>query len=313
MINRNLNKKGALEAKMLISIILLIAGFGIILFMYSQLNWTGNIDREVCHESVILRGTLPEKSIISTKDVVPLKCKTRNICITSKLFGKGNCNEFGNEYNTIRISKDKMEQEIKMTIAREMADCWSMMGEGKIKIFSRGIKTKKSCSICSRIAFDNSIKENPTKIKEFGKYLINHKVPNKEISYWDFLSSGLDKKNYDSNTDVLSSDEKAIIFVETGQTIAPQFIADVLKAGTGCTLGAKMGAGIGFIVPGGVATGGLVGCVGGAVIGIDLIGKLGEEIDKKLESVEFSSANFLVDYSKKSIDELGCDSLESIS
>jgi hypothetical protein len=80
MINRNLNKKGALEAKMLISIILLIAGFGIILFMYSQLNWTGNIDREVCHESVILRGTLPEKSIISTKDVVPLKCKTRNIC-----------------------------------------------------------------------------------------------------------------------------------------------------------------------------------------------------------------------------------------
>jgi|TARA_B100002003_G_scaffold27167_1_gene22519 hypothetical protein len=280
MINENLNKKGALEAKMLISIILLIAGFGIILFMYSQLNWTGNIDRQICHESVILRGTLPEKSIISTKDVVPLKCKTKNICMTSKLFGKGDCNEFGDEYDTIRISESKKEQEIKMAIAREMADCWSMMGEGKVQVFSRELKSGLITSkgvICSNIAFDNSIKSKIDKVEGIQEYLEKYNAPNKDVSYLKFFTNNYPKSSdsiVGERKDIINLDkEQSIIFVEFDRTH----------------------------------------------VGFFFLGPIGDFIQKPLQNYlqgfkgDFYSGIFLREYSSEGIKELDIDSFESIS
>jgi len=63
-------KKAALSAKMIVTIILLVAGFIILLFFMLRFVWTERVDKEVCHESVILRATLP--SII--EKYIPLKC-----------------------------------------------------------------------------------------------------------------------------------------------------------------------------------------------------------------------------------------------
>ena len=193
------NKKGEVSKGYAIMIILLIIGFGILLIFLFRMSLTGRIDKEVCHQSVNYRATLPDTTLMGFKDYVPLKCKTAKYCLTTKLLGKGECNEFGEARDVakVRISSDsqKQEQEIKMFIAREMADCWAMMGEGKIQIFTRKATIysyKKKCAVCSRIAFSKEIKENfkNKEIKGMANYLASYKVPGKEISYLDFLSGG---------------------------------------------------------------------------------------------------------------------------
>tara|TARA_Y100000310_G_scaffold333757_1_gene411949 strand:+ start:49 stop:1032 length:984 start_codon:yes stop_codon:yes gene_type:complete len=327
MINKNLNKKGALEAKMLISIILLIAGFGIILFVYSQLNWTGNIDREICHESVILRGTLPDTLLKSAKEVVPLKCKTKNICVTSKIFGKGECeSDFGKKgkYDTIKINDDKKEDNIKMVFAREMADCWSMMGEGKIQVFKRELtfsETTKKCVICSRINFDSSLSDLK-EIKGMSDYLLNYNVPNKNQSYWKYLTNSdssnnlfIKKETELSEQDIISTKEKSIVFVEAGQTTIPSFLTTFLGAEVGIVAGAYTGTVIGSFVP---IVGSGVGFVAGTGIGVagTLVGYLsGTSIEKSIDFDEevYGSGVFIIDYTPEGIKSIGCETLENIS
>src|SRR3989344_2606847 len=148
---------------MVVTIVLLLAGFVVILLVYSQIAFESNVDRTVCHESVILRGTLSTN--FELKETVPLKCKTEKICVSSNFFGKGDCkDELGNKYSSVKISSDaeKKEQEVKSMIAREMAACWSMMGEGKIQVFTGDLKldaAKEKCVVCSRISFDDETKK----------------------------------------------------------------------------------------------------------------------------------------------------------
>ena len=86
---KKMNKRG-LAVSTIIVIIIVIVGLGILLYFYSQVAWTGNIDRAVCHQSVVYRGTIPE--VLGAKDIVPLRCRTEKVCITSSFFGK--CDEF---------------------------------------------------------------------------------------------------------------------------------------------------------------------------------------------------------------------------
>jgi len=328
------NKRGEMTSTMLVTIILLAVGFGIILFLYSQLSFQDHIDRSVCHESVVLRATLPDS--FELKTLVPLKCKSRKICITDKLFGKGECSsELGEDYDTIRVSPqaDKREDQINQFVAREMAECWGMMGEGKVQIFTRDFElfqqSSRRCSICTRMSFDDSIKEKTKEIDGIGKYLLTHKVPNSDETYWNYLTSGISVQNYDSLTDVYSTDQKAIVFMESDKTDAPSWIVGILGAGTGgaigCWAGAKggaaIGAAVGSIVPGagtlavGVG-GGLVGCIGGFVAGGiigDYAGNVVEEelVTAELGNAEYVAGQFFMDYGG-AISELGCESIESI-
>ncbi|MFQ5531713.1 MAG: hypothetical protein ACE5ES_03805, partial [Candidatus Nanoarchaeia archaeon] len=178
-------KKGALTQQQLISIILLVVGFSIVLFAFPKILFSGTIDREVCHESVILRATAGEIGPLDVAtDTVPLKCKTRDICLTSKFFGKGECrDEFGEKgYDTVRIRGDEKDQEtlVKQTIAREMADCWAMMGQGKIQVFAKELLGLPSTSskgvICSKFAFDNTIKEELNEVSGLEEYLFTRKA-----------------------------------------------------------------------------------------------------------------------------------------
>jgi len=70
-------KKGSMTMSMLVTIIILVIGFVIVFYFFVMFDWTGRVDKEVCHQSVIYRATLP--SVAGMKGYVPLKCKTNKI------------------------------------------------------------------------------------------------------------------------------------------------------------------------------------------------------------------------------------------
>lgn len=187
-------KKGTLTTKMLVTLILLIVSFVIIFYFLVMFDWTGRIDKEVCHQSVIYRATLP--SFAGLKGYVPLKCKTNKICITSGLVG-GDCEEFEN-LKGINKMKVKNEEQIEQILAREIVDCWRTMGEGKVQVFSQwmadtyGIgKVGSSCVICNRVAFDKeSLQKADIDLDKVDvmNYMMTHAVPNQNISYYGYLS-----------------------------------------------------------------------------------------------------------------------------
>ncbi|MEI6731173.1 MAG: hypothetical protein WCK90_00680, partial [archaeon] len=67
-----MDRKGEITSQTLVWTIVIVLGFGLILLVYFQINWTGNIDSEACHQSVIFRATLP--STLGINSYVPLKC-----------------------------------------------------------------------------------------------------------------------------------------------------------------------------------------------------------------------------------------------
>lgn len=186
--------KRGLALSTIVGLIILILGFAILLFAYYQLNWTGNVDKQICHQSVVYRGTLP--AIAGAKEYVPLKCKAQKICITSKSNG-GKCNEFTNTpgVNYIKV-KDKTE--IEQAVAREILSCWQTMGEGKLSLFSNWFaetygltKVASTCVICSRIAYDKeSLARAGINLSSINvqDYMLRHAAPGQKVSYYIYMT-----------------------------------------------------------------------------------------------------------------------------
>ena len=194
------SKKAEMSSKMLITIILLVVGFVIILLVYSLLDWKGLTDSEICHQSVVMRGTLP--GTFGIQSVVPLTCKTDKICVRgSKFFGKGSCeNNFGEE-ERVRSADVKELRDVEKLIADEIVNCWSMMGKGEVSLFPEGWKEyfgvpggiHSSCVICSRIAFDTkTLNEKGIDVSERNVlgYMMGNRMPNSQETYYSFLMGG---------------------------------------------------------------------------------------------------------------------------
>ena len=211
-----MKKRGEITSGTLVWIIITVIGFGIVALIISQLSWTGKVDKEVCHQSVIYRATLP--SFAQLKDYVPLKCKTDKTCITSGLIG-GKCPQLENTPGVTTV-KVKDADQVAKVITGKMYDCWTMMGEGKVSIFSQwwaqasGLgDVYPSCVICSRISFDmkNLDKqglgnEQLKNVDVFG-YMATHALPDKDISYADYFTKEGGQINVDAN---LLSDSAAV-------------------------------------------------------------------------------------------------------
>jgi hypothetical protein len=211
-----MNKKGEMTSKQIISIILLVVGFGIILVFLLAYPWGETINRETCHESVIIRATSPQL----TQSYVPLKCKEAKFCITSKLIGKGDCDEFKNEEGVTKVRVSSKE-DIEKFLAREYIDCWTMMGEGKISLFSQYFADNygfglvyPTCVICSRIAFDEtSLNANVKDWKniDVANYMATRKAPGQEVSYNDFLGGKKSVIEPDKLQDLLKSTGEELV------------------------------------------------------------------------------------------------------
>ena len=202
-----LNKKGEEPVSgAVITVIVLILGFAIVLSYFLFANFTGRVDKEACHQSVIVRATLP--SVASS--YAPLKCQTDKICITSGFFG-GKCKEFANSTGVTNI-KVKDTTQVEKVITENMVDCWSMMGQGKVSIFSQYFADRygigsvyPSCVVCTRIAFDKqSLEKSGIDLSEMDVlgYMQSRLVPGKDITYYELLGGKLSvedsiKKNFE--------------------------------------------------------------------------------------------------------------------
>ena len=139
-------KKGELTTEQIVLLIILIASFAVILFFLLKLNLGQETDTEICHNSVVTRGT----SIIPT-DALPLKCKKQYVCISLD----GSCEAMTKPDDLIKV---KTEEDVYKALAEDMADCWWMFGEGKVNYAGSEVDPKLYCSLCSQIAFDDSVK-----------------------------------------------------------------------------------------------------------------------------------------------------------
>jgi len=178
--NLQKEKKGELTTQQIVILIILIVSF-IIILLFIFLLKPGNIaDKEICHNSVVMRGN----SILPT-DIVPIDCKTKYICISKD----GSCEKMTKP----EIVKVKEKEEVYEILAENMADCWWMFGEGKIDYVGKDMIPGRYCSICTQIAFDDSIVEvfgsGSIDKKEFYNYLASTEISDSGLTYLEYLNA----------------------------------------------------------------------------------------------------------------------------
>ncbi len=261
-----LNKKGDVNW-FIVSLIIVILSFAVIVLVLVRFNFTSGVDRAACTESAIFRGAITEK--LDAKDLVSLNCKTKRICVTTNKVSDGDCDSgLGSKFVTYRVSgtNEEISNSIKMVLAREMAECWNTLGEGNLQIFNREIGDKSILNflgnpfngkiiVCSRVMFDESITNRIPSVSGMNNYLLSHKVPGKQISYWDYLRNANDGDTLqmingdpivgaDVQDDINLAEQKAIFYLESSPTQMGEAIGAV--AGTAATtllLGSFNGAG----------------------------------------------------------------------
>ena len=215
------DKRGDIIPEHLVALILVIVGFIVVIILLFSLEFENFQENEICRLSVLSRATSP----VSVQGLIPLKCTTNKICITDDIFGK--CEQFSGEKNvkTIRLtgSFENKAEKIEEVNVEAMYNCWQMMGEGKLDLFS-GVKTnpvesilglenlkviKSSCVICSRVAIDKDFiykKDSDGKFIEsvngatndfkqvaelvdFNRYLLEKKPKGEGKTYWEIMSN----------------------------------------------------------------------------------------------------------------------------
>ncbi|MDP3987004.1 MAG: hypothetical protein Q8P81_02145 [Nanoarchaeota archaeon] len=144
-------KRGELTTKQLVTLIVLITSFIIILFLLSQLNLGEASNREICHNSVVLRDKT--ESLAGTLD-----CRTEYVCVS----GGGDCEGLASAVSLgVELNQDseKIKNETMNAIADQMVSCWWMFGEGKVNYASRSASDEVSCSVCSIVEFDSEMRK----------------------------------------------------------------------------------------------------------------------------------------------------------
>ena len=147
------NKRGELTTQQIVILIVLIMSFVVILYFLFRLNLGESSEKEICHNSVVMKG-----NPVLSKGDVPLNCKRTYICLSKD----GGCEAMTNP----NIKKVETLPEIYKVLADEMADCWWMFGEGKVKYVKDKLLQNNYCSICTQLAFDDSINDSVEGIEE---------------------------------------------------------------------------------------------------------------------------------------------------
>lgn len=336
------NKKGMISFEVIIGVILLILVLAIVLYFLVYTNLKKTIEQDVCHQSVVVRGSVPnyplaDKNVIET----PLKCKTYNICVTTNSILKGECeSEFGKDYETVRVSSDplEIENDINKIVADNAADgCWAMFGEGKISLFSREIDNGafRNCITCSKIAFDKNVidalpdQENK-RVHGILRYLISTKMENSDKTYWQYLTNSL-TSTVPYTQDIqekdfldLSQNQKAIIFYEVGRGSFSNIASKGGGAVVGALAGFAIGATVGTAIPipiAGTFVGGGVGLISGGILGYagysfggQLIEDYGSYFDGwNNKDIRSYGGYAIINYTKSSLDSFNCPYQQLVS
>ena len=161
----------------------IVATIFVLFIFLNRANLGKETEQDICHYSVVARSTAI--SIVNPlKTVVPLNCKTQYVCISKD----GTCDKLISP----QIKKVEDKKEVYNVLANQLANCWRMFGEGKVDYTGKELSAGKNyCSLCYQVAFDKSIKEmlktDTIDKGDFYNYLEDTKIPEKDISYWDYL------------------------------------------------------------------------------------------------------------------------------
>lgn len=194
------NKRGSdFTINQLFTLILVIIGFVMLIaVLYMNTDILKSEDK-VCQFSVLARASAPSEA----QGIIPLKCKTKKICLTQDV--KNACKEAFGTNKDVEIIKlsDKPEEaiaKIEEESVKAYYNCWVMMGEGKVDIFGNYFRVRNldvtipTCVICSRVAVDISVKAELLDASRDGvnleKYLTTHKVPGTNKNYIEVMSGG---------------------------------------------------------------------------------------------------------------------------
>lgn len=292
------SKQGDITTQQIVLLIILIVSFVVILFFIFRLNLGKTSVKEVCHNSVVTRA-----SKVIPGEAVPLNCQTSYICITKD----GTCEKM----NKPEIKKAQTSDEVYDTLANEMADCWWMFGEGKINYVGAEFIAARYCSICSQIFFDDSVKEiqdnNGNKIfakgeidqKALYEYLAKTKIPNKDISYLDYLV-GL--QNSQAIEDSLKSKNSGFGKINIGKYyVVVMGISSAVDATGWAVAGGAVGTLFCPII--GTAIGAIIGYLGGPMVGTAIKGESGKAYLSPT-IIEANSASY---------DSLKCEGIKSLA
>ncbi|MCX8158934.1 MAG: hypothetical protein N3D20_01435 [Candidatus Pacearchaeota archaeon] len=189
-----ISKRGDLTSREIALIIVAVLSFIVVLGFLALWDWKGYSEEETCHLSVLARATGSQLTE-AAKSYMPLKCKTKKICITS---GSGKCEDsFAVEKpEIVQLPKDENEavRLIEKTTTEELFSCWKMMGEGKLDLFgsyaqSRAMDiAKPTCVICSRLALDKSVSKNIIDKINIREYMRTTKIPGSDLTYLEKMT-----------------------------------------------------------------------------------------------------------------------------
>ena len=262
-------------------------------------------EKEICHNSVVARGSsvLPEESI-------PLNCHREYVCITED----GTCEQMTKP----REEKVETKEEVYEVLANEMADCWWMFGEGEVNYVGSDFKEKLYCSICSQIAFDNSLRdifsEGVISEEEFYIYMQNNNISGQDYSYLGYLYAIDDMQTV---RNILS--EQGVNFGEIN--LNQEYYAMVGIISEKSTFKrVLLGVGVGAVVVAGalltpitggaslVSTAGILFTTGGAVAGGSIMGFTGEG-----PTGEKFLKPMLIEVNSEEFRDLDCKSIETLA
>jgi hypothetical protein len=152
------NKKADITSAQLITVIILVGSFALILIVIFLYPW-GEADREVCHYSIVSRNSVNIGDFDTVK-IVPLKCRTEKICITTSSNEK--CSDaFGDstKENPVQLKKVKDREDILDVLADAHYDCHVLVGEGKLDFEPHKLFNEPYGLICSRISFSKDAQD----------------------------------------------------------------------------------------------------------------------------------------------------------
>jgi hypothetical protein len=255
-----MKRRGELTSEQIIAIVLAIIGFIIIIAFATQLGTEDYSTDEICRLSVLSRATAAEV-VSGVQQGLPLKCSTKKVCLTATK--EGDCDQFIGEKDVVNVqlpavkdalSAEQQATEISKIMAQSMYDCWNIMGEGKLDLFSNaaervGFSQKDStCVVCSRVALATDIPQDVIGQIDVSKYMEKATIPGSTQTYLEALSDGVSstystikndgtiKENNDIVIGGTNTNEMAFVFMQIKSQSLPDVFAtqaEILGAVTG--------------------------------------------------------------------------------
>lgn len=307
------DKKGELTTQQIIVLVVAIVSFAVILFFLFRLNLGQTTNEELCHNSVVTRG-----SAVVPSEAVPLNCHRKYLCITED----GTCEGLTRP----EIEKVSLLDEIYQVLADEMANCWWMFGEGRVNYVGDDLSHNNYCSVCSQVYFDDSLEsivgENIGKDGLYN-FLESNKI-DETNSYIEYLFGGKDVLNSIKKESLEDSGVQTFGSIELNKQY---FIVMGITSNVGLWQwgagGAVAGAVVGAILlsnPAGWVVGAIaVGAVGG--IGGTALGSVSDSINPEIAAINVQGrgidnkfmAPTIVEANSVKFDALNCEEILTLA